>query len=195
MSTAANHTTTSNPLRTNHPVALRYLMSDTLFDLGERVDMSTVNAAVQPENPQQEHKIPELTFIGKNQSGILFITHNVATPDQHQLPEVEMDAFVKTLSALKLSLDHIALFNLAVVVGQSHTLTDILTFFNPRKTIFLGSQISVLDDAESRGVPTDLHQVVNRENIEFLRTYSFTEMMSDVDKKRLFWNQLKSYLP
>lgn len=179
----------ANPLHTDDPVALRYLMSDTLFDIGETdlddADLADVNAEFTLA--QETSKNQELTFLGKNQSGFLFVFHDQARPEQHRLPDPEMEAFEKILGALELKIDDIALINIASIQPN---FSDLLSFFKPRKVIVLGTPLHLtgLHDLESQPA---LHQVFFKEKLSVLHSYSFNEMMDNVDRKRAFWSNMK----
>src|SRR5690606_22322199 len=89
----------------------------------------------------ETNKNPELTFLGQNLSGFLFVFQDPSQPGQHRLPDGEMEAFEKILTALKLSVDDIALLNIAD--PGSTTLASLLTFFKPQKTVLMGTQIAL----------------------------------------------------
>ncbi len=179
----ANQNQSGLPLHTNDPVALAYLMSETLFAIpGEEDGRKETSIQVAT---------PEITFLGKNLSGYLFIFQNYSTSGQHRMPDEEMEAFEKILTALKLSVEDIALLNIAD--PGSITLARLLTFFKPQKTVFLGTDI-VLNGIEDLSNPPAFHRTVSYQKTEFLHTFSFAEMMTDVDRKRQFWNSLKTLL-
>lgn len=198
---------TLNPLHTNDPVALRYLMSETIFDIEDGTESAVANSTAAadaisvsvavpesaPDVVQEENKSLDLTYLGKNQSGFLFVVMDKNRPDQHRLPMTEMEAFEKTLGALQLNLDHVALFNLASITLDQVTFADVLAFFDPQKVIFLGTRIQVAGLGKV-GPMLNPHQVIRYEKTEFLLTFSFSEMMNDTDKKRLFWTNLKAML-
>jgi len=186
------------PLHTNDPVALAYLMSETLFAIPVEEDgrkETAMPVAAAPAMPASEvvtsAAAPEITFLGKNLSGYLFIFQNHSISGQHRMPDEEMEAFEKILTALKLSVEDIALLNIAA--PDSITLAGLLTFFKPQKTVFLGTDI-VLNGIEDLSNPPAFHRTVSYQKTEFLHTFSFAEMMTDVDKKRQFWNSLKTLL-
>jgi len=175
------------PLHTEDSVALSYLMSETLFDVREAAkEVST------GEEIKMETNTPvEFIYLGKNLSGFLFVFQDVSRAGQHRMPDEEMEAFEKILTALKLSVEDIALLNIAD--PGSITLAGLLTFFRPQKTVLLGTDI-VLNGIEDLSNPPALHRTISYQQTEFLHTFSFTEMMTDVDKKRQFWNSLKTLL-
>lgn len=196
----ANQNQSGLPLHTNDPVALAYLMSETLFAIRGEEDgrMETAMPAAETpviarvENPAETSPAAaqEITFLGKNLSGYLFIFQNHSTNGQHRMPDEEMEAFEKILVALNLSIDHIALINIA---DHQISLSTLLTFFNPQKMILLGTRLTI-SGLEQLPDPLTPHQTVTYQKTAFLHTFSFAEMMTDVNKKRQFWNSLKTLL-
>ena len=205
---AAGKTETSNlPLHTNDPVALAYLMSETLFAIpgeengraettipaSETVTPAAAPAmpvAVTPVEAPPEAVAPEITYLGKNQSGFLFVFQDQTISGQHHLPPQEMEAFERILAALDLSIDHIALINIA---DHQISLSTLLTFFNPQRMILLGTRLT-LSGVEQLPDPLTPHRAVTYQQTAFLHTFSFSEMMSDTDRKRMFWNSLKAMI-
>lgn len=198
------------PLRTNGPIALRYLMTETLFELGEEqaadpgdpvADVSTVvSAAVEDsESVTSTNKNPELSFLGQNSSGFLFVFQDPVMLGQHRLPAAEMDAFEKILSALKLKLADVALINIAG--PQPPTAEQLLAYFQPLKVVLLGTQLT-LEERQKIWPELTLHQIyspkikseLHASTPQVLHSYSFAEMMDDVAKKRTFWTQLKALI-
>lgn len=173
----------SHALHTDDPVALGFLMSDTLFDLDESepLQVETKGTIVG------EIKSSELGFFGGNRSGLLFITSFSSEPTQHRLPSAEMEAFEKILDALKLKVDDIALINIA---AEQPEFSALLSYFNPEKVVVLGTSLRLKGLGDLDVQPT-LHQVHTQDKLSILHSYSFSEMMDDVDKKRVFWSNLK----
>lgn len=215
----SNSSTSKLPLHTDDPVALSYLMTESLFDLGEEVGSVAVAEAVEPpaqaaavaESPAEPAAAEptaaeptaaeptsapaatpaEITFSGQKDSGILFVFQNPGQAGQHRMPEAEMEAFEKILSALKRSTTAVTLINLAG--PQEPTAGQLQEFFQPHKIILLGTQLT-LAQADETWPQLQLHHIYSDQNTQILHTFSFSEMMDDVDKKRMFWAQIKMLL-
>src|SRR3546814_17636034 len=87
-------------INTVNPTALRYLMTETVFGVEEG----------ELRAPLETPTAPPFVFFGRNKRNYLFLTHE----EQHEwMPEADMDAFVKTLAALKLAEADVALLHLA----------------------------------------------------------------------------------
>ena len=172
-------------INTSNPIALRYLMSETIFVSDERSGEATVNKA--PETPAKEkhEEVLDFVFYGENKSNYLFLTHE----QQYQfMSDAALDAFTKTLAALKLTLADVAVFNLGVLptVPQKE---DIISFFKPKVMVFLGVAPQTL------GLTAMPYQsVMEYNNIALLHTCTFDEMLADGEKKRLFWTTIKTLL-
>src|SRR5690606_7752687 len=122
----------------------------------------------------------EISFSGQKDSGILFVFQNLGQAGQHRLPEAEMEAFEKILLALKHSTAAVTLINLAG--PQEPTAGQLQEFFQPHKIILLGTQLALAQGNEA-WPQLQLHQIYSDQNTQILHTFSFSEMMDDVDKK------------
>lgn len=188
-------------LNTTNPIALRYLMSETLFSLSGDVAVSEDTpgkevitqdgialpssrldpvAAGKPAEPK-----PEIHFLGGNKGHILFVTDS---PDYEYMSPAALDAFEKVLGAVKLTLDDVALWN-RQSVKQDLDWDDLTQRFAPTLLIQLAVDLSGL------GVPSlTLNTAGEHQGIKVFQTSSFEAMLTDVDKKRQFWVVFKSLL-
>ena len=165
-------------LNTIDPVALRYLITEPIFDVGEQVDQASAPASAMASEPRQVEK-PEpealsFTFLGQNKRNFLFLT------DEQQadwMTGAAMDAFVKTLVALKLTVDDVAVLNIAKLTTRPSS-DQLVQFFKPRVVVNLGTPFSWLEQP----------------GVKLLHTHSFNEMLVDADKKRTFWTTIKTLL-
>src|SRR5690606_4759587 len=149
-------------INTVDPIALRCLMTETVFDVGESAPLHV-----------PEQAAPFL-FFGGNRRNYLFLAHD----EQHQwMPQAAMDAFVKTLAALKLTEDDVALLNLAGL-APSPSVEQLIAFFEPTAVVNLGTPFAW---------PA-------QDGIHILHTHAFTEMLVDAEKKRAFWLAVKQLL-
>lgn len=145
-------------LHTMDPVALRYLMTETIFGIDEPAPGRSL----------------QFSFYGGNRRNYLFLTHEI----QHEwMSAAALDAFVKTLSALKLSLDDIAVLNMGKL-PEIPAKTELIAFFNPKVIVALGAPL-----------PWD-----ESDDFTVFKTYSFDEMLADAEKKRIFWTAIKTLL-
>src|SRR5690606_12232224 len=138
-------------LNTVDPVALRYLMTETIFGVEEPFDSPA----------------PQFSYYGGNKRNFLFLTQDT----QHKwMSAAALDAFSKTLAALKLSTDDVAVLNMAAFPTVPDK-AELFAFFNPKVIVALGTTLS-----EEPSGP-----------VEVFNTHSFDEMLADAEKKRAFW--------
>lgn len=175
-------------LYTENPVALRYLMSETLYAVDSVGSVDSVDSVDEQALSEPLSPVPDLTFYGGNRSGILFISPRSSGPGEHTLPEAEMLAFEKILAALQLTTEDISLIHVPKdeALSGARSLPQLVDFFTPKIIVVLGT------DLRMEGLNSELHEVQQRGNYRFLHTYSFHEMGEDVEKKRLFWGKLKA---
>lgn len=127
----------------------------------------------------------EFIYQGSKEQGILFILRYEHYP---YFSPAALDAFEKTIGALKLTKETVAVLNLA----NSHNPNDfkrIMQFFQPIKIILLGVEPASLK------LPFIAHNSYMKGRIATVfNTFSFEEMFADVNKKKLFWNEFKTFI-
>lgn len=178
-------------LITHNPAALQALMSETIFTTGaddlQRTpgEVSVSETSVLTGAVNDAVTAEEFIYQGDKSTGILFILRYPAYP--YFSPQAE-EAFVKTIGALKLTLENVAVVNLA----NPHNPNDfkrIMTFFEPKKITLLGVEPASLH------LPAIGHNAYMKGRIATVfNTFSFEEMFADVDKKKLFWNEFKTFI-
>ncbi|WP_245893773.1 hypothetical protein [Sphingobacterium gobiense] len=159
-------------------------MSETLFGKGEQEgSLSSPIENVSEEATTRETE--EFIYQGDKSTGVLFI---LRYPDYPYFSPQAEEAFLKTLGALNLSFENVAVVNLA----NSHNPNDfkrIMQFFQPTKITLLGVEPISLK------LPEIAHNAYMKGKIATVfNTFSFEEMFADVHKKRLFWNEFKTFI-
>lgn len=172
-------------LKTDNPIALRTLMSETLFSHGEKSEEVSISPDGTMRDDRDDKAAEEFVYQGNKSTGILFV---LRYPDHPYFsPEAE-DAFVKTLGALHLSWENVAVVNLA----NGHNPNDfkrIMQFFQPTKITLLGVEPASLK------LPEIAHNAYMKGRIATVfHTFSFEEMFADAQKKRMFWNEFKTFI-
>ena len=181
-------------LKTDHPVALQALLSEVLFTQGMSLPDAAVEEVSEKVNSTQADEVnmppvgqsvEEFIYQGDKSTGILFILRYPDFP--YFSPQAE-EAFVKTIGALKLTKDNVAIVNLA----NTHNPNDfkrIMTFFEPKKITLLGVEPASLK------LPEIAHNSYMKGRIATVfNTFSFEEMFADVQKKKLFWGEFKTFI-
>src|SRR5690606_21466824 len=159
------------------PVALRYLLTEPIFTVGPDKGTPSMD---QPETPPSV----DFIFYGKNGRRFLFLVDD----RQHQwMSTAALDAFSKTLAALKLSADDVALLNLATRADRVRK-ADMLSFFKPAVIVLLGIA------PEAVGLSMSSTPLCEYEGIKLFCTCTFDEMLVEAEKKRQFWSTIKTLL-
>ena len=127
----------------------------------------------------------EFIYQGSKDRGILFILRYVEYP---YFSPAALDAFEKTIGALNLTKETVAVVNLA----NAHNPNDfkrIMQFFQPTKIILLG-----VEPASLKLPPIEHNSYMKGRIATVFNTFSFEEMFADVNKKKLFWNEFKTFI-
>jgi len=176
-------------LLTNHPLALQALMSETIFTTefsvqnndGIKDNLDTVQIPSADVRTSQE----EFVYQGDKGTGVLFI---LRYPDYPYFSPQAEDAFVKTIGALQLTLQNVAVVNLANPLNPND-FKRIMDFFQPKKITLLGVEPASLK------LPHIAHNSYMRGKVATVfNTFSFEEMFADVNKKKLFWTEFKAFI-
>lgn len=171
-------------LITDNPIALQALLSETLF-LPKEKGEAMVSPVGNVKDGASREEVEEFIYQGDKSTGILFI---LRYPDFAYFSPQAQDAFVKTLGALNLSFENVAVVNLA----NPHNPNDfkrIMQFFQPTKITLLGVEPISLK------LPEIAHNSYMKGRVATVfNTFSFEEMFADMQKKRLFWNEFKTFI-
>lgn len=172
-------------LLTDNPIALQALMSETLFSTGfamEDVQSQSLdeNSAVNWDSSGEE-----FVYKGNKTTGVLFILRYPSYP--YFSPAAE-EAFIKTIGALQLTPENVAVVNLANPQNPND-FKRIMEFFTPKKITLLGVEPTSLK------LPEIAHNSYMKGRIATVfNTFSFEEMFADVNKKKLFWGEFKTFI-
>lgn len=177
-------------LTTDNPIAIQALMSETVFAIPGSVlpIVETQSVGNNITTPQQGHfqaSAEEFVFQGDKSTGVLFILRYPDFP--YFSPQAE-EAFLKTIGALQLNAENVAVVNLA----NPHNPNEwkrIMEFFQPKKITLLGVEPTSLK------LPVIEHNSYMHGKIATVfNTFSFEEMFADVQKKKMFWIEFKSFI-
>jgi hypothetical protein len=146
---------------------------------------ATATIIVTPSIPQitaTETPAARFNYMGGNKKNFLIITHY--TIEEHIATD-HLAALQSILKRLAYEIDDVAILNLAKATIT--TVTDIVAYFKPEKLLILGEAAV----PAGMGVPP-VNQYKKMKNGTFLRSFSFDEMMSSTDNKKVFWEQMKN---
>ena len=173
-------------LLTDNPIALRAFLSETIFtagfDMAEELDIPVVTAAT---TVAFDSSAEEFAYQGDKTTGILFI---LRYPEYPYFSPAAEEAFVKTIGALGLGPDNVAVVNLANP-HNPNAFKRIMEFFAPKKITLLGVE------PQSLMLPEIAHNSYMKGRIaNVFNTFSFEEMFADNAKKKLFWGEFKTFI-
>jgi len=162
-------------LNTTNPIALQAFMSETIFGMDMTKNEVEEEALIEKE--------PDIIInsLGANKKNILFIVDDLNNDFFSKDAEL---AFIKTLGALKLAIDDVAVINYKRI-GESITFDQIKEEFTPKACVFLGSSPARLNLNFAENI------ITNNKDIQFLNSFSFEEMLTEATKKRMFWDAIK----
>lgn len=186
-------------MRADNPAALRFILQDDIYLLhGDKAFASqTVTqpiTEIQPEpvieiviaapivEPIAETPAIAFNYLGKNRKQFLIITHY---PQHEFIAEEHLTALQNILKRKEYDVDDVAILNLAKTTVMA--LDELTTYFNPQKLLILGK-----DALPANMEVIALNQTKQLPNITVLYSFSFDEMMSSVDNKKAFWDQMKN---
>jgi len=156
-------------------------MQDDIYLLNE----DKAGFSKQYPEPLPDIKTQTLSFnyLGGNKKGFLVIVHY---PEFQFIADNHLEALQNIFKRLALGLDDIAILNLANYSGTSFE--DLMEFFNPQKLLLLGEK-AIPDGVEK---PT-LNMPAQLNNCNSLFSFSFEEMMDNLENKKAFWEKMKQF--
>jgi hypothetical protein len=159
--------------------ALRFILQDELYLLNEDKSLYSGTPISQPEieTPQSV-----FNYLGANKKNFLVL---VSYNDHDFMKDEHLTALESVLGRLGHTRDDIAIFNLAKADTINHD--EIITYFKPKTMVILGKT----------AIPASVGELNFNSNetigsAKVLYTFSFDEMMTDVNNKKAFWEQMKS---
>lgn len=175
-------------LITDNAIALQALMSETIFTTGFDVTTILDNDIAEPviaESVQFDISKEEFVYQGDKSTGVLFI---LRYPDYPYFSPQAEEAFIKTIGALGLNPRNVAVLNLANPQNPNE-FKRIMEFFKPIKITLLGVEPKSLVLPEIA-----LNSYMKGRIATVFNTFSFEEMFTDLNKKKLFWGEFKTFI-
>jgi hypothetical protein len=192
---AARTSYKTRKMKIENPAAFSFLMQDDIYlSQHDKAAYSTAAIVYNFESPPVAETVPvaeppveaistvtSFKYLGDFKKQLLIIVHytHLEFIDDNHLTAME-----NILKRLGHSVNDAAIFNLAKYNDASFE--QILTFFSPDKLLILGA------DALPPGVPKlelNKPQLLDKRNC--LYSFSFEEMMANVEYKKVFWEQMK----
>jgi hypothetical protein len=185
----------------DNPALLHYFLQDDLYLLNEDknayngqpklVIVPQAEAEILPVAEAPAEQIPTLVaetpkpnfkYLGGNKKQFLILVNYIA--DEH-MAEAHLKALESTLGRKTLAIDDVAILNIAGHTTNNHH--DIIGFFSPAKLLILGTPAIPAGMASPQ-----LNVIQQLENRLQLFTHSFEEMLTDREKAKAFWEQMKN---
>ena len=158
--------------------ALRFILQDEIYLLDEDKSLYSGTPKSQPEvqTPQ-----PVFNYLGANKKNFLILVNY----DEHEfIKDEHLVALEAVLGRIGHNRDDVAVLNLA---KPESNFLQILAFFEPKKLMILGESAIPAGMANPK-----LNSTEKREELAVLYTFSFDEMMTNVENKKVFWEQIKN---
>lgn len=192
-------------MKIENPAALRFIIQDDVYLLqtdkkhaGEKsapepaVETASVNLNLLQtdknhtgENPVAEPVVEpvalNLNYLGKHKKNFLVVVHY---PEHEFIANDHLTALENILKRKDYSIDDVAVFNIA---KNKVDFDELTAHFNPQKLLLLGKNAI----PEKMAAPV-LNQSMALANCIALYSFSFDEMMSNVEYKKIFWDQMKN---
>lgn len=159
--------------------ALRFLLQDEIYLLN---DDKAQYANPTISSPIIETPKPVFNYLGSNKKNFLVLVNYA---DHDFMKDDHLAALESVLTRLDHTREDVAILN-----TSKHGWADqqqLLAHFTPEKMVMLGQQ------ALPNGIDKlDLNRTQKIGNTILLYTFSFDEMMTNVENKKAFWEQMKN---
>ena len=165
--------------------ALRFILEDEIYLLKED-KLSYLKPGNQPvviPQPQPATVTPKPVFnyLGSNKKHFLVLTYY---PDNDFIADDHLAALESVLGRKNHAREDVAILNIAKNASEY---PELISHFKPQIILILGQQ----------AIPAGIHQpkfnqIEKRDDVTLLFTFAFDEMMTNVDNKKAFWEQVKS---
>jgi hypothetical protein len=165
--------------------ALRFILQDDIYLLNEdKLDYAKPDnqqtPAVQPQ-PEKVTSKPVFNYLGSNKKHFLVLTHY---SDTDFMADDHLAALESVLGRKNHSREDVAILNLA---KNTAGYPELISHFKPQTMLIFGQQ------AIPAGInQPKFNQAEKRDGVTFLYTFAFDAMMTNVDNKKAFWEQVKS---
>jgi hypothetical protein len=126
--------------------------------------------------------VDEFNYLGKNNKNFLVLVNYA---DQEHIAPGHLTALENILKRKDLHMDDVAILN--VYKHSPLKLTQLAAYFAPTRLVIMGK------DALPEGIGNlPLNQPLQGKKTHVLYSFSFDEMMSSNDNKKIFWEHMKT---
>lgn len=165
-------------MKVEDPNALRFILQDELYLLNE--DKSLYNTITKPQ-PLIETPRPNFNYLGSNKKNFLILVNYAG----HEfIPDDHLTALESILGRKGHSREDVAILNIAKNTDEFESIT---AHFEPKTLLILGQE----------SIPSGMQQPQfnipeKHEHADVLFTFSFDAMMTNMENKKSFWEQMKT---
>lgn len=169
-------------LHTEHPLALRILLDEELYQVRETAASPSPAAPLAAAAAAAEPVAgTDFEYLGHNRRFILLLVHE---PGEPAVSPATLESLNRILGGLNLTLEDVALLNLARYPDA--TFNTLKGFFACSKAVLFGI------DPARLGLPAlPSNEISALDRVKLLATFSFQEMNAQKQKKRIFWDEMK----
>lgn len=163
--------------------ALRFILEDDIYLLNEDKLNYNKTDNHQPSVPQPEIETPKPVFnyLGANKKGFLILTNYA---DHEFIAGEHLAALESVLGRKNHSREDVAILNTAKNTSEY---LELISHFNPQTILILGHE------SMPAGINrVEFNQVAKLDDLAVLCTFSFDDMMTNTENKKLFWEQVKT---
>lgn len=205
-------------MKVDNPQAFRYIMQDEIYLLDKDKGLTTLPSAEHipvaeeqppaqtatvvtelpvaeqpvaaspaisaPKTPQPIVQTPkaEFNYLGKNNKNFLVLVNYAG---EEHIAATHLAALENILKRKDLSLDDVAILNVNQYVPVK--LATLAAFFAPTRLVIMGKE------SLPEGIGNlPLNQPLQGKKTHVLYSFSFDEMMSSNDNKKIFWEHMKT---
>lgn len=179
---AETSTVATPPIETKAPEPVAIPPVETVASTVNIPSIPPVQTPVTTPITPTETPAPAYNYQGDNKKAYLILTHYV---NEDFIAADHLTALQSILQRLGYGLADIAIFNIVSKPGV--TIIDLVNHFKPQKLLILGQNAVPAGMA----VPP-LNQLKKMKNGVLLHSFSFDEMMSSTNNKKVFWEQMKN---
>ena len=158
--------------------ALRFILHDELYLLNE--DKSLYSGSPKPQ-PEIQTPQPVFNYLGSNKKNFLIL---VSYNEYEFIKDEHLTALEAVLGRIGYTLEDVAIFNQA---KHDSNFEQVLAYFQPKMLVILGKAAILSGMADQK-----LNSIEKSLGLDTLYTFSFDEMMANVDNKKAFWEQIKN---
>lgn len=168
-------------MKIENPAALGFIMQEDIFLLNKDKTGFANPSALPP--PDAKTEAVSFNYLGGNKKNFLVVVHY---PGIEFINVPHLEALQNILKRLQYNLDDIAVLNLA---NYAHTgFNDLMEYFNPQKLLVLGAK------AIPMGIDNlTLNVTAQLNDRTALFSFSFDEMMDNLENKKAFWEKMKQF--